>query len=126
MNDRLVKVRDCFLFQCYTGLSYADMAQVEENDIKFDDGIYYITKTRQKTKIPFFTVLDGDAMELLRKYNFKLPVLSNQKYNSYLKEIGAICDIRFQLHSHLASHSISSFSLITNDIQILNLRQVTI
>ena len=105
MNDRLGKVRDCFLFQCYTGLSYADMAQVEENDIKYDDGIYYITKTRQKTKIPFFTVLDDDAMKLLRKYNFKLPVLSNQKYNSYLKEIGAICDIRFQLHSHLARHT---------------------
>ena len=105
MNDRLSKVRDCFLFQCYTGLSYADMAQVEESDIRCEQGMYYIRKARQKTKVVFFTVLDDDAMKLLRKYDFNLPVLSNQKYNSYLKEIGTICNIRFELHSHIARHT---------------------
>lgn len=105
MNDRLGKVRDCFLFQCHTGLSYADMAQVEEGDVKQEQGIHFINKTRQKTKVPFFTILDDEAMELLRKYEYKLPVLSNQKYNSYLKEIGDICNIKTPLHSHIARHT---------------------
>jgi site-specific recombinase XerD len=102
---RLECVKDLFLFQCYTALSYVDMANLTQSDIKCDDGIYYIRKPRQKTKVVFFTVLTDEAMEILHKYDYKLPILSNQKYNSYLKEIGDICQIRKPLHSHLARHT---------------------
>lgn len=102
---RLECVKDLFLFQCYTALSYVDMANLTQSDIKCEDGIYYIRKPRQKTKVVFFTVLTDEAMEILHKYDYKLPILSNQKYNSYLKEIGDICQIRKPLHSHLARHT---------------------
>lgn len=102
---RLECVKDLFLFQCYTALSYVDMANLTQSDIKCDDGIHYIRKPRQKTKVVFFTVLTDEAMEILHKYDYKLPILSNQKYNSYLKEIGDICQIRKPLHSHLARHT---------------------
>lgn len=102
---RLDKVRDLFLFQCYTGLAYCDMANLVQGDIQCNDGMYFVRKARQKTKVVFFTVLNDEAMKLLEKYNYQLPVLSNQKYNSYLKEIGDICQINKELHSHLARHT---------------------
>ena len=105
MNDRLGRVRDCFLFQCYTGLSYADMAQITKDDIQCEQGMYFIRKARQKTKVVFFTVLNDEAMNILKKYDYVLPLLSNQKYNSYLKEIGAMCNLSKELHSHLARHT---------------------
>lgn len=102
---RLDKVRDLFLFQCYTGLSFCDMSALVQSDIQFEDGMHFVRKTRQKTKVVFFTVLNDDAMSILSKYNYQLPLLSNQKYNSYLKEIGDICNIGKELHSHLARHT---------------------
>ena len=102
---RLENVKDLFLFQCYTALSYVDMANLVPSDIKCEDGLYYIRKARQKTKVVFFTVLTEEALQILHKYDYKLPILSNQKYNSYLKEIGDICQIRKPLHSHLARHT---------------------
>ena len=102
---RLDKVRDLFLFQCYTGLAYCDMANLVQSDIQFADDMYFVRKARQKTKVVFFTVINDDAMKLLKKYDYQLPVLSNQKYNSYLKEIGDVCQINKELHSHLARHT---------------------
>lgn len=104
---RLGNVKDCFLFQCNTGLAYCDMANVVKSDIQFDESnnMYYINKPRQKTNVMFFTVLNADAMAILEKHNYSLPVLSNQKYNSYLKEIGDMCQIKKTLHSHLARHT---------------------
>lgn len=102
---RLDKVRDLFLFQCYTALSYADMANLVQGDIQYKNEMHFIRKPRQKTGIVFFTVLNDDAMEILKKYDYQLPVLSNQKYNSYLKEIGDVCNINKPLHSHLARHT---------------------
>lgn len=102
---RLDKVRDLFLFQCYTALSYVDMCNLSASDIQVKDGMYFINKQRQKTKVAFFTVLNSDAMAILEKYDYELPLLSNQKYNAYLKEIGEICNISKALHSHLARHT---------------------
>lgn len=102
---RLDKVRDLFLFQCYTALSYIDMCNLSYSDIQYSDGMAYVNKPRQKTNISFFTVLNDDAIAILTKYDYQLPLLSNQKYNAYLKEIGEICNIRKSLHSHLARHT---------------------
>lgn len=102
---RLDKVRDLFLFQCYTALSYVDMCNLSYSDIQEKDGLHFINKPRQKTKVAFFAVINDDAMAILEKYDYQLPLLSNQKYNAYLKEIGDICNISKPLHSHLARHT---------------------
>ena len=114
---RLDKVRDLFLFQCYTALSYVDMANLVQGDIQHNDGMYFIRKPRQKTGIVFFTVLNDDAMGILKKYDYQLPVLSNQKYNSYLKEIGDICGIKKELHTHLARHTAAT-RMLNNGLPI--------
>lgn len=115
--ERLNKVRDMFLFQIYTGLSYSDMIQIEETDIKFNDGMYYVRKPRQKTGIIFFTVLDDNAMNILKKYDFNMNIMSNQKCNAYLKEIQDICGIRKPLHTHLARHTAAT-RMLNNGIPL--------
>lgn len=104
-NDRLNKVRDLFIFQCLTATSFADMQQIRINDIQIDEDICFIKKKRQKTGIEFFTILTPEAMQILKKYNFDLNVISNQKCNAYLKEIADLCRIDKPLHTHIARHT---------------------
>lgn len=105
LDGRLDKVRDLFVFQCCTGLAYCDMADLRQSDIQTNGDMFYVRKNRKKTQITFFTVINETALTILEKYDYQLPVLSNQKYNAYLKEIGDICNIKKSLHSHLARHT---------------------
>lgn len=106
-NERLSKVRDLFVFQCMTGLAYADMAALTKSDIQ--DGV--IVRRRMKTKVQSIIPILDVTRTILEKYDYKLPVLSNQKYNSYLKELGDICGIEQELHSHLARHTCATILL---------------
>jgi len=111
-NVRLNNIRDCFIFCCMTGLSFIDAKSFNREKIKVDDsGKEWIVINRTKTKIlsqiPLLTI----TKEILEKYNYKLPITSNQKYNAYLKEIGDICNINKKLHSHIARHSFATMSL---------------
>ena len=100
--DRLNQVRDLFIFQSGSGLSYSDMSSLRAEDVVNEEGVSYIKKNRQKTDIEFTAVLLPYAVDVLKKYNYQLPIISNQKLNSYLKEIGDLCKIKKNLHSHLA------------------------
>ena len=83
-----------------TGLSYAD---IETTTTLYEkDGITYIKGQRTKTKIPYTAVVLQDGVEIWNKYNGQLPILTNQKYNAYLKEIQDICKIDHNLTTHLA------------------------
>lgn len=110
-NGRLEKVRDLFLFQCFTGLAYADMAQLTKEDFQFNGEQIFIKKCRVKTGISYLTVLIDEAVEIIRRYDFELPVLSNQKYNSYLKEIADLCGITKPMHTHIGRHTFATYML---------------
>ena len=111
-NERLIRVRDIFLFQCFTGLSYADMACLEPEDYQRNSqGQIYIKKERCKTGVTFTAVLLPDAEAIAKKYDYKLPMLSNQKYNSYLKEIADLCDIKKPMHTHIGRHTAATYLL---------------
>jgi site-specific recombinase XerD len=106
-HPRLEKVRDAFLFQCYTGLAYIDMSQltqemIEDNKIMID---------RQKTGEPCYIPLMKPAKEILEKYRYKLPVNSNQKMNAYLKEVGTLAKINKELHTHVGRHTFATIAL---------------
>jgi integrase len=101
-GDRLNKVRDLFLFQAGSGLAYADMASLVPEDIQVKDGTYYIQKNRVKTNVEYTAILLPNAVEVLTKYNYCLPVISNAKLNEYLKELQGLCKMAKRLHSHLA------------------------
>lgn len=110
-NGRLEKVKDLFLFQCFTGLAYVDMANLTREDFQFNGEQIFIKKCRVKTGISYLTVLIDEAVEIIKKYDFELPVLSNQKYNSYLKEIGDLCHITKPMHTHIGRHTAATYLL---------------
>lgn len=132
-SKRLEQIRDVFVFSCFTGLAYCDArALTREHIITGSNNRPWLRTHRKKTLTPVDVPLLDVPLQILAKYegcsgNDKLlPIPANQKCNDYLKEIAAICGIEKRLTFHLARHSISCFSLKTNDLQNLNLLQVTI
>lgn len=105
-NEAINRVRDIFIFQASSGMSYCDMAAMSPTDIKYTkDGYPFIHKQRAKTGIYFTSVILQDGIEVLKKYNNMLPTISNQKYNTALKFIQDICAIGKPLHTHIARHT---------------------
>lgn len=110
--DRLEKVKDIFLFACYTGLGFKDIVALNATDIQENkNGQLYINKQRIKTGIYYTTVLLQDANDIIVKYNYKLPVISNQKTNAYLKEIQEICGLNKNLTYYMARHTAATYLL---------------
>lgn len=114
----LEKVRDMFLFCCYTGLAYADLAKFDFNEAVYTDGMYRIRDYRKKTGTQYNISLVNKAMSILEKYNFKLPIITNQKYNAFLKVIGAFCEIKKRLTSHVARHTFATTVTLGNGVRI--------
>lgn len=92
-NDTLDRVRDAFVFMAGSGLEYADMVELKPEDVKSDGTHYYIRKKRVKTGIEYLTVLTDKAVEIFNFYGGKIPLLSNQKMNEYLKSVAKIAKI---------------------------------
>ena len=119
--ERLNVVRDIFVFCALTGLSFSDVEGLKPEHVSVDDdGNYWIHKARQKTKnvcsIPYLE----SAREIADKYKghhlcesrgVLLPVISNQRMNSYLGEIAGICGITKPLTMHIARHSFACLAL---------------
>ncbi len=105
-NESLNRVRDLFVFQAASGLSYTDMAKLVPEDFQqAPNGQYYIHDKRNKTGVYYTSIILDDGVDVLRKYDFRLPMISNQKVNSYLKVIRDICGIGKPIFSHVARHT---------------------
>ena len=123
-SERVENIRDLFILQCYTGLAFRDMSSFSKKDIKIDkDGKEWIVKERIKTGVPAFIPILPVVKEILVKYNYHLPTLTNQKYNSYLKEIQEVCGIKKTLHSHLARHTCGTL-LLNAGVDMLTVSKV--
>ena len=105
-NESLNKVRDLFVFQAASGLSYTDMAKLVPTDFQVtEDGQYYIHDKRNKTGVFYTAVILEQGVEILKKYHFKLPIIGNHKLNVYLKAIRDLCGIDKPIFSHVARHT---------------------
>lgn len=106
---RLSKIRDVFIVQCFTGMSYSDIKRFDKSATYLDSSTTtWIDGSRVKTGVDFDVPLLPKIAELIQKYDFKLPVPSNQKMNAYLKEIGDIAGITKKLTTHLARRTFAS------------------
>lgn len=125
VNNRLASTKDVFLFSCFTGLAYIDIYNLRsENIVTGQDGRKWIYTSRQKTdtkvKVPLLPI----AETILRKYEGVmtggklLPVYSNQRTNSYLKEIAGVCDIDKDLTFHMARHTFATIVTLQNGVPI--------
>jgi len=108
-------VRDIFIFSCFTGPAYIDVKNLTEKNIRtsFDGNLWIMTK-RQITKVESNILLLDVPKMILEKYKGVspngrlLPILGNQKMNSYLKEIADVCEINKELTFHIARHTFAT------------------
>ena len=105
------RVRDCFLFCCYTGLAYSDLAKFDWGTVWEENGGHVIHDTRTKTGTNYNITILPPALDILKKYNFKLPVMTNQQYNMRLKVLALYAGINKKLTSHMARHSFATWAL---------------
>lgn len=115
--DRLERVRDLLLFQCSTGMAYCDLVQFDNNMVTEMNGVNTYTSNRQKTGIEFTTVILPMGMDVLKKYDGQLPLISNQKYNSYLKEIQRLAKINTTITTHLCRKTYAH-NMLNNGVRI--------
>ncbi|NVO03745.1 MAG: site-specific integrase, partial [Bacteroidetes bacterium] len=110
-------VKDIYIFCCFTGLAFIDVKCLKYTDLEEKDGKTWVKVKRQKTKNWCSVPLLDPAMEIIEKYKTHpiceekgvvLPVFSNQKMNSYLKEIAAACEINKNLTTHSARHTFAT------------------
>ena len=122
--ERLEKVRDIFVFACWTGLAYVDTYKLTYDNIKTGvDGKLWIMTKRAKTDTVVTVPLLDVPLSIIEKYRGKqdnkvLPTLSNQKMNSYLKEIATVCGIEKRLSFHLARHTFASTTTLAKGVSI--------
>ena len=127
-NERLEMVKDIFVFCCYTGLAYIDIKMLTIDQISMGiDGEQWVNTSRKKTGNGVDVPLLPAALRIIKKYNGHpareidrkvLPVLSNQKMNAYLKEIGDICGLSKTLTTHLARHTFATTITLTQGISM--------
>ena len=125
---RLQVVKDLFIFSCYTGLAYIDVFNLTPaNLIEKSKNNLWISTNRKKTNEPVRVPLLPKALAIVEKYKGHpqalaegkvLPTLSNQKLNSYLKEIADMCDITKPLTFHIARHTFATTVTLTNGVPI--------
>jgi site-specific recombinase XerD len=128
ISPRMATIRDVFVFCCYTGFAYAEVYKFKRDAItRGIDGELWITAHRTKTGIRESVPLLPVALEIIERYredpycvknNKLLPVLSNQRYNSYLKELAAICGLKHELTSHIARHTFATTVTLSNGVPI--------
>jgi site-specific recombinase XerD len=111
---RVEKVRDLFLFQCLTGMSYSDMQDVEQQHIIEREGRRYIYNLRKKSGMPQIIPIFEETQNIIDRYAGKqklFPTISNQRMNAYLKELGDLCQIDRPLTTHIARHTFATLML---------------
>jgi len=120
VNDKEAEqARQMFLFSCFTGLAYIDVANLRREHLVILDGKAWIMTRRKKTNVESNILLLDIPKAIIEKYSPSttpkdgklFPILSNQKMNAYLKEIADVCGLQKRLTFHLARHTFATMSL---------------
>ncbi|QCD62857.1 tyrosine-type recombinase/integrase [Tenacibaculum maritimum] len=94
-NERLEKVRDTFVFACVTGMRFGELTTISKSSVTNDAIILKEQKdeTKQVREIPLSSI----SRAILEKYDYKLPLITNQKQNQYIKEVFKELDYTFEV-----------------------------
>jgi site-specific recombinase XerD len=123
--DRLERVKDLFIFSCYTGYAPVDALKLTRKNIIQDTSkTLWIKANRQKTNTKANVPLLPQAIKIINKYQFEsealLPKISNQKMNAYLKEIAELVGLEKNLTWYVARHTFATTVTLGNGIKIEN------
>jgi len=123
--ERLEKVKNMFLFSCYTGYAPIDACNLTTaNLIQDNNGEFWIKTDRAKTGIRANVPVLPPTQRIINKYKDSevglIPKISNQKMNAYLKEIADLCGIEKKLTWYVARHTFATTVTLGNGIKIEN------
>lgn len=110
LSGALAKVRDMFIFACYTGLAYCDLVRVKDC-LTQEEGQWFIDGSRLKTKVRYKLRILPKALSILERYNYDLALMSNQKCNMNLKAVQAMAGISTNLTMHVGRHTFATWAL---------------
>lgn len=111
-NESLANIRDAFILQASTGLAYIDIYNLKKEDIHVrPDGTHYICKNRVKTTTQYTTVILPMGVEVLKRHDYQLHIISNQKYNLFLKTLQSMCGLKTTLTTHVARRTYATMLL---------------
>lgn len=111
-NESLSNIRDAFILQASTGLAYIDIYNLRKEDIQvMEDGTHYICKNRVKTSTQYTTVVLPMGVEVLKKHDYQLHIISNQKYNLFLKSLQTMAGLKTNLTTHVARRTYATMLL---------------
>ena len=114
--------RDLFIFQMYTGLAYVDTQRFDATQYREVDGKWKFIGERVKTGVPYVSMLLPPVVDVLKKYDWHVPIMNNQKYNQLLKAIGMVIGIE-RLHSHMGRHTFGTW-MLSNGAKIENVSRM--
>lgn len=119
-QKHLEKVRDMFLFSCYTGLRFSDVSALNKESLHTIDGNLWIETTMIKTaepiRLPIYLLFNGKPIEILKKYiqpdrKYIFDELTNQYVNRCLKELATMAGIKKRVTFHTARHTQATYLL---------------
>jgi integrase len=120
-TKRLERVRDVFVFACYTGMYYCEISRLKGDDVVESCGKKWINTHRNKNGQPVFVPLLDKPLKLIRKYrrmrskqddDSLFPLKSSTKTNEYLKEIAGVCGINKNLTFRVARYTFATLALM--------------
>jgi integrase len=121
-GSQMEAVRDLFVFQMLTGLSYSDAQAFDISDYKKVNGKWVAVGKRIKTGVPYISVLLPPVVDVLERHDWQTPQISNQKYNWLLKTFGSVIGIE-NMHSHLARHTFATY-MLSHDVKVQNVMRM--
>jgi integrase len=125
--EHMNRIRDFFVFSCFTGLAYIDLKTLKRKEIECVDSFYWIKTKRQKTGVstnvplletPYNILLKYSDLNRLRDDDPVLPIPTNQRMNSCLKDLASCCGINKELTFHIARHTFATTVTMTNGVPI--------
>ncbi|MBZ4044386.1 site-specific integrase [Flavobacterium hibisci] len=124
-TPRLEKVKDIFLFSCYTGYAPVDALELTERNLSADsNGNLWIMTSRAKTAIRANVPVLPTIEKIISKYKNQqkglIPKISNQKMNAYLKEVADVCGINKHLTWYVARHTFATTVTLGNGVRLEN------
>ena len=129
VGSQMETVRDLFVFQMFTGMSYSDAQDFDIRNYKRDGDQWVYIGRRVKTGVAYVSVLLPPVVDVLERHGWVVPKIPNQKYNHLLKTLGSVVGIE-GLHSHLARHTFATYMLsknvkVQNVMRMMGHRKIT-
>jgi site-specific recombinase XerD len=121
-GTQMETVRDLFIIQMFTGLSYSDMQALDIKNYHREGDAWVSNGKRIKTGVPFVSQLLPPVVEVLERHGWQVPQMPNQKYNAQLKTFGNAIGIE-GLHSHLARHTFATY-MLSNNVKLQNVMKM--